>query len=63
MVTIADLARHAGVSSSTQAALIGLPDDARGLSSARGAVPDDELVLLTPVLTARESTGPAPRQG
>ncbi|KAA2252204.1 LacI family transcriptional regulator [Solihabitans fulvus] len=29
----------------------------------RGEEPRDELVLLTPVLTVRESTGPAPRQG
>jgi DNA-binding LacI/PurR family transcriptional regulator len=36
---------------------------ARITAAARGAEPDDELVLLTPVLTARESTGPAPRQG
>ena len=32
-------------------------------AAARNAEPDDELVLLTPVLTVRESTGPAPRQG
>ena len=32
-------------------------------AAARGEEPDDELVLLTPVLTVRESTGPAPRQG
>jgi DNA-binding LacI/PurR family transcriptional regulator len=27
------------------------------------ATPADELVLLTPVLTVRQSTGPAPQQG
>jgi DNA-binding LacI/PurR family transcriptional regulator len=32
-------------------------------AAARGGKPDDELVLLTPVLTVRESTGPAPHQG
>ncbi len=57
----------------TQAALIGLPEDARGLScvdhdfSAAGALCADHLTdlghrdMLPPTLTVRESTGPAPR--
>lgn len=35
---------------------------ARIKAAADGAEPTDELVLLTPVLTVRESTGPAPRR-
>ena len=34
---------------------------ARISAAARGEAPEDELVLLTPVLTVRESTGPAPQ--
>jgi DNA-binding LacI/PurR family transcriptional regulator len=32
-------------------------------AAARGDEPDDQMVLLSPALTVRESTGPAPHQG
>jgi DNA-binding LacI/PurR family transcriptional regulator len=32
-------------------------------AASAGQQPTDEVVLLTPVLTVRESTGPAPQQG
>ncbi|NUT91183.1 MAG: LacI family transcriptional regulator, partial [Saccharothrix sp.] len=31
-------------------------------AAGRSQSPDDELVLLSPVLTIRESTGPAPKR-